>query len=112
MHSKFLNLENQPVSLYGGKTNAAVIGTERSIIPIGQDILYAAEYRAKTAFLLEGEKAASVACCANCYIDLSKSGRVFRAESSNELLYEEVEELRGKEIIEVSGVDNHCFAVC
>lgn len=98
MHSKFLNLENQPVSLYGGKTNAAVIDTERSIIPIGQDILYAAGNRAKTAFLPEGEKAASVACCANFYTALSKSGRVFRAESSNELLYEEVEELRSKEI--------------
>ena len=108
----FLNIENrQPVSLYGGYSNSAAIDTEGAIIAITKSLFDSPLNPVKAATLPGGEKAVSVACCKEFYLALSESGRVFKS-SSSELSFEEVEELRDKEIVDISGTFSHCFAVC
>ncbi|KAK8843106.1 hypothetical protein M9Y10_025297 [Tritrichomonas musculus] len=109
----FVNIETrQPVSLYGGYYNSAAIDTEGAIIPITESLFDSPLNPVKAVTLPGGEKAVSVACCDKFYLALSESGRVFKSSSSSELSFEEVEELHDKEIVDISGTHNHCFAVC
>ena len=96
-----------PVSLFGGRSNSAAIDSNGFIICIDRS-------SAKTALihsLPNAEKATSVACCDDFIYVLSASGKVFKSKSGLNMSFEEVSELKGKEIICISGIREHCFAV-
>lgn len=113
----FLNIENsKPVSLFGGYTNAAAIDDNGSIILIPENIRYSPSNELQSFCLPDNEKAVSVACCNSNIYALSSSGKVYVSETDPdceyaELCFEEVEELDGIKITEISGTFNHCFAV-
>lgn len=106
-----------PISLFGGYENSAAIDTEGSIIFIPDyetsSEIFSSQF--EPSFLPENEKAVKVCCCDNFIFALSSTGRVYFSglpESGNKLNFSKVEELEGKEIIDVSGTCLHCLAVC
>lgn len=108
----FLNTgELNPVAIFGGADHAAAITEDGGIIFIHDSVFEDNSPLPQEQVFLGGEKAISIACCDNFIIALSISGKVFRSQSSFKLSFLEVYELKGIEIIGISGFDGHCFAV-
>lgn len=106
----FLDIGNhQPVSLFGGCSYAAAIGSEGEIIFINRNsVKKSPGMQIDTFSLPDGEKASSVACCDSSVFVLSTNGRVFKLRVLN---FSIVEELSGHEIVCLSGTYCHCLAV-
>lgn len=113
----FLNIGNrQPVSLYGGYENSAVIDSEGGIIFIPD---YESTFDNFTSlfeatFLPDDQKAVNVCCCDEFVVALSDKGKVFFSdlpESGNKLTFSIVKELESEVIADISGTCLHCLAV-
>ena len=61
--------------------------------------------------LQENQKAVSIACCYNFVIVLAVNGRVYASKKEPTLLFTEIPELKDIDIVSISGVSKHCFAV-
>ena len=113
----FLNIGNSnPVSLFGGRYNAAVIDENGSIIFIpefGEVEKLASSLFEKTR-LPDDESASIVAFCDEFVFAVGSSGRVFESKTpkkGNKLDFIPVKSLEKENIHEVSGTNYHCFAV-
>lgn len=106
--SLFLDIGNSnPVSLFGGHSNAAAISEDGSVIFINDS-------HVEVNSLPGEDKATSVACCVNSIFVVGSNCKVYASKvekSETKLNFKLVEELEGKNIIEVNGTFNHCFAV-
>ena len=108
----FLDIGNEyPVSLFGGYSNTAVITDKGEII-----LIITEEFMHKTseqilAISLPDEKALSVACCNDKFYSLSSKGRVFMYNIQSGRSFSLVQELANKEIVSLSGTNEHCIAV-
>lgn len=111
----FLNIGDvDPVALFGGRSNSAAIGSNGEVIFIKSSVISEKPESCINAISLpDEEKASSVACCEDLVVVLSMNGRVFMSSLDNcsEIEFSEVDELKGKECICVSGTSEHCFAV-
>lgn len=113
----FLNIGNQePVAIYGGfDNNVAAINRKGGVIFINYYFIKnSPRSRIDAVSLPDGEKASSIACGNGLIIVLSTNNRVFKSsitKGSNFLVFSVVEELEGKEIVWISGILNHFFAV-
>ena len=112
----FLDIGNhEPVSLFGGGSHTAAICTDGEVIFINGDSLRNQPSSPIPASSLPGgEKATMVAFLNNSVLALSSSGRVFASDfesGSCVLNFSEVSELSDKQIVWLSGTENHCFAV-
>lgn len=103
--------EINPISLYGGCYDCAAIDSEGAIIFIHRSFYKSYKDKIEPVFLPDGEKSVSIACCTDCIFVLSSKGHVFVSEIDNELVFNEVSELKGEEICFISGIHKHCFAV-
>lgn len=95
-----------PVSLFGGCYECAVIDSEGGIIYIGNSHTQTI----KPVFHPEGEKAINLAFCYEPVISLSSNCRLFDSKKGN-LSFKEVSKKKGIEIVSISGTLNHCIAV-
>lgn len=100
-----------PVSLFGGIFQCAAIDSEGAILFIHESLCNKPTKQLEQFFLPEGEKAVSVACCKDIIFSLSSNGRVFFSKSCCKLSFTEVPELKGKEIISISSIQEHCLAI-
>lgn len=113
----FLNIgDSNPVSLFGGFSNAAVIDEKGAVIfiPFSSRTRNSKSPQLESTSLPDGDEAVSVACCEYCILAVGLSGRVFESriqDKGNKLNFVIVESLQDKKIIEVSGSSQHCFAV-
>ena len=110
----FLNLSgHNPKYLFGGENVSAVIDSEGIIYIITKNIFTSHVTTVKPSILPNSEKAVCVACCNSYVVALSENGKVFMTMLENEdLSFAPVEELDNKEVIQISGTSDHCFAVC
>ena len=107
LDTKNLNL----VALYGGSKNAAAIDSEGSIILVFTQLINSQpDSMVHITKLPDNEKAVNIACCDKFIVALSSNGRVFESPVSDEIKFTEIAEL-GNEIINISGLYDHCFAV-
>ena len=107
----FLDIGNRnPIAIFGGSQNSAAIDTEGSIIIITEDVFTSP---VKVIQLPFNEKAVSIAICNQFIIALTSSGRLFEFAFSdnNTPTFSEIIETKGIEIVDISGSDDHCFAV-
>ena len=112
----FLDIGNhQPVSLFGGYSHSAAIGSEGEVIFINRYSVIKSPYSSIPAISLpDGEKASSVACGEYSVVVLSSNGRLFTSpitKGSKSLKFSEVSELSGHEIVCLSGTSQHFLAV-
>lgn len=109
----FLSIQNlNPVALFGGCKNAAAIDTNGSIILVYCQMINSnQDSLVHIINLPDNEKAVSVACCDKFFVALSSSGRVYESQMSDKPTFSEIEELKGVNIINISGLYDHCFAV-
>ncbi|KAK8890682.1 protein kinase activity protein [Tritrichomonas musculus] len=115
----FVNINgHNPIHLFGGYCTAAAVDTEGSIFYITSGDMKAGRENIEKSVLPQSEKAVSIACCRSFVIASGSSGRAFCAnvpynrEAGGQLAFDIVKELEGTEIIEVSGIYDHCLAVC
>lgn len=108
---------HNPIHLFGGFYTAAIVDTEGSIFIITEESMMAGLKNIEASFLPENEKPVSIACCSSFIIVVGTSGRVFCSNVSyhdkieGKVTFSVVEELEGIEIIQVSGIFEHCLAV-
>lgn len=110
----FVNIGDvKPVSIFGGCSHAAAIDENGSIIFIPESFSTSPK-KIEITSLPFGEKAISVVCCREFVISLSSTGRVFESgiKNESELSFKKVEKFENKKIISISGIYDHCFAVC
>lgn len=112
----FLSTRNkQPVALFRGLHDAAVICRDGEIIYINRDSVEKSfESPFEAVYLPDGEKASSVACCYESVFVLSANGRVFTSQVERgkcALSFSVVDELADKEIVCLSGTFRHCLAL-
>lgn len=103
--------DSNPVSLYGGHVNAAAIDSEGRIIFISGKSLKSSNFSFVPQQLSNGEKADSIACGNAFIISLSTAGHVYKSSAEETLHFEEVSELRGFQICDISGTLSHFFAL-
>lgn len=118
-----LNLQDHyPIAIFGGKMRAAAIDEKGGIFVITNEVFNDNKKPLPRFTLPDGEKAVSVACCDKFLIAISASGRIYGQgiisetsdENDNGRNYEEFQEIKelcGVKIIDISGTLNHCFAV-
>ena len=109
----FLNTgKSNPVALFSGFTKAAAIDSDGKVL---FDLHTFSEKRTtqlEAVSLPDGDKAVKVACCSVSFFVLGLSGRLFEVEPDEfELEFNEVEELHGEKIVDVSGIYDHCLAL-
>lgn len=112
-YATFLNIgDSNPVSIFGYYSNAAAIDSEGRIlyIPISEFQGSSESLIINPVSLPNGDKAISVAQIGHL-IALGSSGRVYKALKNSQLQFQEIEELQGIEIINISGTIGHGFAV-
>lgn len=117
----FLNTgESNPVALFGGSTIAAAINSDGEIMIISEAVNDNPDELIETIQLPRNEKAISVACCKDFIIALSENHQVFflnliesddGSDSSTDLQFTPVKELKKTKIINISGTTGHCFAI-
>ena len=112
----FLDIgKHYPVSLFGGCSYLAAIGSEGEVIFINRNsVKHSPNSQIKAVSLPDGEKASSVACCEDSIVVLSSNGRVFSSYidyGSNFLFFSIVSELSDQRIVCVSGKYEHFLAV-
>ena len=121
VHSKnngvpiFLDLnDHNPIALFGGMSNCAVVTDNGSIIIITKAILDSPHTPLESIPLPDGEKTTYVACCDDYIFALSNTGKVYQyrlmayCPSSS---FSEVKKLKGKRFVSLSGTFKSCFAV-
>lgn len=105
-----LNTEDfNPIALFGGEYNAAVIDSDGAIIYIPYQLRNFTESKLKRIFLPGGGKAVKVACCTNSTLALDSNNKIFILE--NDLKFNVVEPFRMTKIVDICGTWNHCFVV-
>ena len=111
----FLDIGNHhPVTLFGGCSNSAAICSKGEIIFISlNSVMNSPKAKIESVSLPDEEKASSVACCESSIVVLSSNNRVFssRVSLNGKLEFSEVLELKGKEIVYISGVMEHILTV-
>ena len=107
-----------PIYLFGGCYSVAVVDTEGSIFYMTHGDMMTGKEEMTQLDLPFNEKPVSIACCKSYVIASSQSCRAFCAnvacfeETGQDVAFEVLEELEGKEVIELSGINNHVLAVC
>lgn len=112
----FLDIgDEEPVALFGGRSHSSAISIKGEVIFINhQAVKNSPSSRIAAVSLPSGEKASFVACIKKQVVVLSSNGRVFQStidDKNNVLEFSAVEELAGKEIVSLSGTEDHCLAV-
>lgn len=80
----FVSIGNHnPVSLFGGRFNAASIDAEGGIIFITESLLKTSTGEAFRAVLPDNEEAVSIACCNSFFYVVGSSGRVFMSAAGS-----------------------------
>lgn len=109
----FVDYKNKtPAALFGGKETASIIDTEGCVAVLSRKNCEGAVISSK---LPSGEKAVQVACLLNVVFVLDSKGTVFRCQIPNlnkSPKFSKVNELSGQKIISISGIEEHCLAVC
>lgn len=110
-----LNLNGRhPVAIFGGWETAAAIGKEGEIFIITESSLNDTIKAITPYHLPDCEKAVSVACCSRKIIILGSKGRVFSSAltwNGSLTEFDEIDELRSKNIVDISGTFKHVLAV-
>ncbi|KAK8892675.1 E3 ISG15--protein ligase herc5 [Tritrichomonas musculus] len=111
----FLNIGDfNPTAIYGGYFNAAAVDSEGSIIFIDfKKIQFSQTAKIDSKSLPSNEKAVKLACCKDFIYALSSTGHVYRSPNFDlsQIIFEKVDELFEKKIIDISGTFWHAFAV-
>ncbi|KAK8883622.1 hypothetical protein M9Y10_042717 [Tritrichomonas musculus] len=109
----FLNIgKRSPLSLFGGANTSAVIDTEGSVIIITKSVYDSPTSEIECLSLPGGEKAVKAACGNDTVIVLGESGGVFECSlKAARKSFSEVQELSGTKINEISGTQDHFFAI-
>lgn len=104
----FLDINgHNPQHLFGGRLQAAVVDSEGLIFMITE------KGQIENIELPDNDRASCIACNEYLFFILGKSGRVFRYDFyEGKKSLDVVIELDGKDVIEVSGIWDHCLAVC
>lgn len=106
--SLFLNIgDSNPVSLFGGHSHSASIDDKGMIIFIN-------DTKVEINSLPDNDKATCISFCSNHIFVVGSNSRVYVSEinkSVTKLNFKIVKELEGKNIVDVNGTFNHCFAV-
>ncbi|KAK8887327.1 hypothetical protein M9Y10_038366 [Tritrichomonas musculus] len=105
----FLNTgDRKPQAIFGGYEKSAAIDSEGAILIVNPN-----ESLINPTFLPDKDKAISVACCNNFFIALGSSGKVYKYDisSSTNPNFTLINELKGETFIDISGTNEHCFAV-
>lgn len=104
--------DKNPIALFGSFSNAAAIDSDGSLILIPYTVRKSPNSPLESVFLPnKGEKVIGVACCQHFIVVLSSSGRVYKSDLPK-INFVEVVELFGQGVVDVSGIYDHCFAVC
>lgn len=100
--------------LYGGCDTAVAIDSEGGIFIIPQSISDSPAVKIEPIFMPDNEKPVKAAFCNEKILFLSLNGRVFECSlpSKGKQALIEVPELKGMTIVDISGICNHCLAVC
>lgn len=110
---KFLDIDNKrPEYLFGGIENAAAIDTEGGVYIINDSVFSTSSLKA--TFLPDNEKAVSISFCHDYCIVLSLNGKLFESpipQLDDLPSFERIEELKKLSIINISGTNQHCFAI-
>ncbi|KAK8837373.1 hypothetical protein M9Y10_036806 [Tritrichomonas musculus] len=99
-----------PIALFSG-VSCAAIDEEGAILYIDNSTCDFANKKIEPTFLPNFEAATSVAWCNNFIYALGSTGKLFWALENKTLSFSEVPELKGKEVICISGTFRHCIAV-
>ncbi|KAK8887762.1 copper transport protein ctr1 [Tritrichomonas musculus] len=104
-NSDLLNIGNRnPISIFGGKCKAAAIDTEGSIIFVFENS------KIRIAKIPGDEKAVKVVIWYDFAFALSESGKVYHSSLFG-MCFTQVPELMSVTIDDISGIDDHCFAL-
>lgn len=111
----FLNIgDSNPISIFGGENNSAAIDTKGRIIFIPYKLISESpNTQLKAISLPGGIKAVSVSCCNDIIIALGTNGKLYESPVQDLSIptFSEVSQFQNSEIIEISGISDHCFAV-
>lgn len=99
------------MALFGGIKDSAAIDDEGRILYVSEKFHLNPKLLIEAIYLPNKEKAVSVVMCSKSVLALSSCGHVYETENKINLSFKPVPDLKGKELVRLSGIDNCVFVI-